>query len=89
MGEYGERAVKGQTVYQMGHLIPFGEAKVKVQVPSVFSHGELIERSLTIKELMEAYDMELSLQSQLIGLWEKEDCSPLFAFTRQVPLKCL
>ena len=36
-----------------------GEAEVKVHCPSVLSGGNMVERSLTDAELMDAYDIKV------------------------------
>ena len=70
-------------------LVPVGISLVKVSLAWVFDKHNLVTRLLSDKELMSTYDIELNTQKTLLDFWNKEGCSPSYAFVNQVPVKCL
>ena len=60
-----------------------------VTTPSVFSRGEEVDRLMSIEELMDTYDLELNVQSQLKSFWKSESTSPTLGFVDQIPVKVL
>ena len=76
-------------VYELNSCIPYGTKNLRVHVKSIFSGDRFIKRRLTLKEIMEAYDLDLALQQALNQYWSKEDCSPSYSFIKQPPLKVM
>ena len=73
----------------MNERIAWCREKILVKAPSVFHHGELVTRWLSTHELMDAYDIELTVQDALKDYWEKEKTKASLCFVSQVPVKVL
>ena len=63
--ESGQPIVAGSRALGNHDRIPIGACKICVRVPSVYTRNELVSRFLTDRELMYAYDMEMSDQKVL------------------------
>ena len=56
-------------------LVPFGSTSVKCHVPTVFGVDRKVDRVLSVKELMSAYDIEHDTQLLLNKYWDRENFS--------------
>jgi len=67
--------------------LPWGESRLDVEAMSVFHRKEKVTRLVTQNELMDAYDLELSVQKALktLGKTTSLSCS----FVKQIPTKVL
>ena len=67
--------------------LPWGESRFAVEAISVFHCNEKVTRWVTQNELMDAYDLELSVQKALktLGKTTSLSCS----FVKQIPTKVL
>ena len=68
--------------------VRFGVKEIKVHCTCVITQG-LVERDLTMGELMDVYDIELETQRQLKMFWAETGTNPSRSFTQQVPVKVL
>jgi hypothetical protein len=85
INEYGDQSL----ILSTGNLLPFGKSNLLIQAPSVYTRGDLVTRFLSPKELMNAYDLELTIQKELSSFWKSENLKPSFSFVKQVPIKVL
>ena len=60
-----------------------------VTAPSVFQKGELVTRCITEDELLDCYDIELSIQADLKKFWYKNKLRSSRSYVSQVPIKVL
>jgi len=70
-------------------LLKFGEESSAVSTRLVFEKGKLIDCLLRSEELMDAYDLELTVQASLKGHCKSAGKSPSRLFVRAVPTKVL
>jgi hypothetical protein len=70
-------------------LLPWGEKRILINAPSVFAKGDLVLRFLSNKELMNAYDLELTIQKELLDYASIQNVQPTLSFINQVPIKVL
>jgi len=70
-------------------LLKFGEESSAVSTPSVFEKGKLVDRLLSSEELMDAYDLELTVQASLKRHCKRAGKSPSRSFVKAVPTKIL
>ena len=73
----------------MNELVPWKKTQVLVNAPSVYLKGDHVIRLLSDTELMTSYDIEFTIQSQLMEYWSDHKESPTFNFISQVPVKVL
>jgi hypothetical protein len=70
-------------------LIPWNATKPIVLAKSVFHKNEKIKRYLSFSELMNCYDIELSVQESFHKLQKRRNVRPTKSFAKQVPVKVL
>jgi len=70
-------------------LLNFKEESSAVSTQSVFEKGKLVDRLLSSEELMDAHDLELTVQASLKGHCKSAGKSPSRSFVRAVPTKVL
>ncbi len=72
---------------------PLGMKRFAVTAPSIFlpraSTASQVVREVTIRELMDIYDLELSVQTSLLDFWTSSGANPSREFTQQTPMKAL
>jgi hypothetical protein len=56
---------------------------------SVFTKDTLVQRLVTDEELLDIYDLELSIQSELKRFWNHNNVTPTRSFVEQIPIKVL
>ena len=70
-------------------LLPFGEKTNAVKTRSVFHKKELVTRFLSGEELMDGYDLELSVQAAIKSHCRNRGELSSRSFVNQVPTKVL
>ena len=75
--------------FDVDERVRWGLKQPCVTTPSVFNKGNKVDRFMSIEELMDAYDVELNVQSQLKEFWKREDTLPSRGFMEQIPSKVL
>ena len=60
-----------------------------VKAPSVFQKGNLVTRRITEDELLDCYDIELSIQAELKHYWRRHKLHSTRSYVQQVPIKVL
>ncbi len=87
------KSFRGLTVHERNTRAPFGIKRFGVITPSVFipasEASNLVLREITIRELMDVYDMELSVQRELHEFWSTSQSHPSREFVLQTPVKAL
>ena len=76
-------------LFGVDERVRWGLKQPCVTTPSAFHKGNDVDRFMSIEELMDAYDLELNVQSQLKEFWKREAVSPSLGFTKQIPTKVL
>ena len=76
-------------VLEASDLLPFGEKINAVKTRSVFHKEELVTRFLSGEELMDGYDLELSVQAAIKSHCKSRGESSTRSFVNQVPTKVL
>ena len=79
---------KSKGVFTGSDRIPFGHHRVWVETLNCILQA-LVQRPLTTSELMDAYDIEVSVQEDLLHFWERREVEPSFAFVASAPVKVL
>ena len=69
--------------------IIWGDNNPIVEASSVFEKGNTVLRCLTEDELMDSYDLEISIQSDLKRFWKENKLFSSRAYVRQLPIKLL
>ena len=90
-GAGSRRQLKGfeNNILTEGDLLKFGEEASAVSTRSVFERGNLVTRLLSRDELMDAYDLELTVQASLKGHCKIVGKSGSKSFVKAVPTKVL
>jgi hypothetical protein len=70
-------------------LLPFGEKTSAVRAKSVFEKGKLVSRLISSEELMDAYDLELTVQASLNSHCKTSGKALTRSFVNSVPTKVL
>ena len=72
------------------NLVAPGVRSPWVKAPSVFTHDEEpVIRRLHVDELLDVYDVEVSIQKELGKCWRLGQWSPSYAFASSAPMKVL
>ena len=79
----------GDNILSEGDLLKFGEEASAVSTRSVFERGDLVTRLLSREELMDAYDLELTVQASLKSHCKVVGKSGSKSFVKAVPTKVL
>jgi hypothetical protein len=61
----------------------------RVLTHSVFTKDRLVERLVTDEEMLDCYDLELSVQSELKRFWKSTGVRPTRSYVEQIPVKVL
>ena len=91
----GGRRRKGKSIPVLPGLVSedqrlfHGSSDVNVAVQSVFSTARLVQRSLTHREYMDAYDVDLEAQDAIASLYSNTPSSPSLSFVNETPCKVL
>ena len=88
-GKDKKKSIDSPHCLEVPDRVPFGCQQVKVKCQSVFYGDELIRRTLSTKELFNAYDLELKVQGELGNYYKQLGFPPTHSFTHQVPIKVL
>ena len=71
-------------------LLTPGRHDLWVKAPCVFTEGnELVLRRLQVDKMLDAYDVEVLTQKELINCWKLGKWSPSYAFVKAAPMKVL
>ena len=79
----------GHKVLSPKDRAPFGQPTFVVDAPCVFSKNKTVVREATIRELLDVYDVELSVQDALHDFWDSSGVTPSRSFVHQAPVKVL
>ena len=83
LGKFKENFLTGND------LLHFGDKSRALKTRSVFENGKLVSRLLCSEELMDAYDLELTVQACLKGHCKSEGEAQTRVFLKAVPTKVL
>ena len=91
-GESSAKSVLSSSSNQLlkgNDKLPWNNGSVMVLAKSVFHKSNMIKRFLSYSELMDCYDVELSVQQSLKRFNKVKGARPTKSFVKQIPIKVL